>query len=658
MGKKSRRAQATEPAAAAPVRAAEPAPDPHPWTAKDKRYWPAVGVVLAVAAALRLYRLDVPIFQHDESIYAVFSNDFVNYKFDPVYHGPTLYHILKAFFLAFGDSDFSARLVSVLMGFITLGLILGPARRWLGDRGALFALGLHAISPVLVTYQRRILFDALVVVLTFGAVLLFQRMRATAVGSAGWTGSLVGLVALLTAFLATKANSFFVIAMLLSFAAAFLLRGRGPRDLAVKLPEQLPLLMFAAVTAASIVWGARFPENMPLTKKHEQFLIAVCVAASAFLWEWLRRTGYGSRPARPSTATAPRVALAVTLSVTASAFVYFFFFGHGYLWFTNPRAWTWAQYWPDVRDAMKKMLEYWGGQQKAPRLPGRHDFYLPLLIAYELPILIAFVGGVVRASRVRAPFTDLLLWWSFTSWTLYAMANEKVPWLMTHLAAPLALLGGWWLGQLRFTGTARKVFAAALAVSAAFLLRNVSATNYERAIHNREPMFYAFTPETFGDVFFHALAASRGKPGDFWVYDPWPPSWYMRRAADQYGGIAFYPTLEIPDPQPDKTFRLVFCTETDWDRYRRERFAGWHLWTWDPKTKRVVADARGDTPLLILNWPRLSWYSLRPDLFARWFFARHADIPPYPLPPGHDFFTNPAFLTEWSQIPVVVATAP
>jgi len=239
------------------------------------------------------------------------------------------------------------------------------------------------------------------------------------------------------------------------------------------------------------------------------------------------------------------------------------------------------------------------------------------------------------------------------------MANEKVPWLMTHLAAPFALLGGWWLGQLRFTGTARKVFAAALVVSAAFLLRNVSAANYERAIHNREPMFYAFTPETFGDVFFHAIEATRGKPGDFWIYDAWPPSWYMRHAVDQYGGVAFYPTQDAPDPPLGKPLRLVFCTDTDWERYRRERFTGYHLWTWDPKTASAVMDApAGEAPFLFLNWPRLSWYSFRPDLFTRWFFTRHADIPPWPLPPGHNFFTNPAFLTEWSQIPVVVATAP
>jgi len=307
-----------------------------------------------------------------------------------------------------------------------------------------------------------------------------------------------------------------------------------------------------------------------------------------------------------------------------------------------------------VRFAMKKMLDYWGNQQVNPRLPGRHDFYLPLMIAYELPILVAFIGGVVRASRVRAPFTDLLLWWSFTSWTLYSMANEKVPWLMTHLVAPFALLGGWWLGQLRLTANGRKVFAALAVLGAAYLLRNVSATNFERAVDNREPMFYAFTGESLGDTMFHAIDVTRDRTGDFWIYNAWPPSWYMRNAQKEYNAVAHYPEHE----PPGVPLRMVVCMEPDWERFREERFPGWHKWTYNKRTGRVEADVPGAENPHILNWPRLSWWSFRPDLFFKWYFARQADIPPFPRPRDDSFFNNPSFLTEWSHIPVVVATPP
>jgi hypothetical protein len=48
---------------------------------------------------------------------------------------------------------------------------------------------------------------------------------------------------------------------------------------------------------------------------------------------------------------------------------------------------------------------------------------------------------------------------------------------------PFALIGGWWLGQLRFERAIwRRVFAAACVLSAVYLLRGVSGSNYERAI--------------------------------------------------------------------------------------------------------------------------------------------------------------------------------
>jgi hypothetical protein len=48
------------------------------------------------------------------------------------------------------------------------------------------------------------------------------------------------------------------------------------------------------------------------------------------------------------------------------------------------------------------MLEYWGGQQAKPRLPGRHDYYIVLMALYELPIaLAAYVDWSICLAAVR-----------------------------------------------------------------------------------------------------------------------------------------------------------------------------------------------------------------------------------------------------------------
>ena len=80
------------------------------------------------------------------------------------------------------------------------------------------------------------------------------------------------------------------------------------------------------------------------------------------------------------------------------------------------------------------------------------------------------LGGVWHASKNRSVFTDLLLWWSFTSWAVYAVANEKVPWLLVHICLPLALLGGVWLGAIALAPLG--VAGVVLGLGAFFSLRS------------------------------------------------------------------------------------------------------------------------------------------------------------------------------------------
>jgi hypothetical protein len=99
------------------------------------------------------------------------------------------------------------------------------------------------------------------------------------------------------------------------------------------------------------------------------------------------------------------------------------------------------------------------------------------------------------------------------------------------------------------------------------------------------------------------------------------------------------------------------CQEPDFEKEKDGKFKGFHKWTVDPVTKQVVRDSGGENPYILL-WPRISWSSLRLDKWLHWFITRDA-----PLPPGDPWWgqhpeadNDTAFLTEWSHIPVVVAT--
>jgi DNA-binding beta-propeller fold protein YncE len=56
------------------------------------------------------------------------------------------------------------------------------------------------------------------------------------------------------------------------------------------------------------------------------------------------------------------------------------------------------------------------------------------------------VADLLRQNRVY--FLALALWWSVGSWISYTIAGEKMPWLLVHMALPMCVLGGWWIGRM------------------------------------------------------------------------------------------------------------------------------------------------------------------------------------------------------------------
>jgi hypothetical protein len=275
------------------------------------------------------------------------------------------------------------------------------------------------------------------------------------------------------------------------------------------------------------------------------------------------------------------------------------------------------------------MLAYWGGQQKKPRLPGRHDYYLPLMLLYELPIVIAAIGGIVHAARRRTRFTDLLLWWAFTSFVVYAIANEKVPWLLTHIMLPLILLAGVWLGQLTLkSNPGRSAFAAACVLGAIFLLRGVSATNFERPADHHEPLFYAQTTEAYHDAIFDGLNRTEGSAGIVWVHPDkqWPAAWYFRNGAPYLGKST---GAWGPDPPAEPMRMAVHLRDIDWQTKIAEK-----LTTVENLQKlkdRLRSWKHHEVEYYI--WTRPSWPALRPDRFWRFWWSRQVDVKNPPAPP-------------------------
>ena len=111
-------------------------------------------------------------------------------------------------------------------------------------------------------------------------------------------------------------------------------------------------------------------------------------------------------------------------------------------------------------------LGYWLSQQEVARGGQPWFYYFMLTPLYEfLPMLLsglATIGILVRIFRRQriddAPTDEMsapqslrdhwllyLVWWTALTWGAYTWAGEKMPWLTTHFAVPMSLLGGWWI---------------------------------------------------------------------------------------------------------------------------------------------------------------------------------------------------------------------
>ncbi len=125
--------------------------------------WQLVAAILIFLLAVfsRFHMLGERVMSHDESLHTRYSYNLYNeghFTHTPLMHGPVLFHATALSFYLFGDSDFSGRLYTAVLGVL---LVMFPLlwRRWLGRWGALLASLMMLISPLLLYYNRYIRHD-------------------------------------------------------------------------------------------------------------------------------------------------------------------------------------------------------------------------------------------------------------------------------------------------------------------------------------------------------------------------------------------------------------------------------------------------------------------------------------------------------------------
>ncbi len=415
------------------------------------KYGLAILAIVLFGIFLRVFNLDFMAFHHDESIHAyyswkVYKGDLASYSYNPVYHGPFLYHFGALHFLLFGDSDFSARLPFAFAGILMLYFVW-RLRPWIGTSGVFFVMLFVALSPVLTYFSRFARNDIYMGTAAMGIIVFaLEYLRSKK------TSDLVWMSFFLVLMYTIKENSymygfffgsfmvFYGIYHIFSYPSE--MRPRAVNDVfADRLPFTKILTLYGLYSVFAftyVYYGTHTPDfkqkltevrppgkDLEIQFLHQAWSHFVETHSSA-LYIWLfallalvvlsfwgftfiqKRFGRALEENAAWFQQMARHNLPVLLSLLVILIVYSVLFT---TLGANDRG---------MHDGVIDYLIYWMGQQGDPRIPGPPTYYLPRLSIYEtLPIIVSILAFFVYTFHGLRLFNFVLFLIAFAA-SVYA----------------------------------------------------------------------------------------------------------------------------------------------------------------------------------------------------------------------------------------------
>ena len=604
----------------------------------------ALVAVLAVAALFsRLWLLGARVMSHDESLHVYYSWLLATGKgfaHNPMMHGPFLFESTALMDVLFGASDFTSRLVPVILGMVIAVIVPRLLKPWLGQTGALITSILLVISPFILYFSRYIRHDILVIAWVLLAVISIfrylenQRER-----------ELMILAAALALMLTTMEISFIYLAI---FAGFLLASGMGRYKFSWstwRTSPEFDLLIVLITLGAFFSSPIALPFLNPLWNKLTGSPFVGLEALSTQGIEWstgafgIRLWGLFGLFAAVSTLIGlwwnrdRWLKLAgLFLAIVVVLFTTFF---------RNPAG---------IGTGFIGSLGYWLSQQEVAR--GSQPWYY-YLIVFPLYEYLPLIGGVLATatllffrksiSAAQQHFIPFLVWWATAILIGLSLAAEKMPWLSTHIAIPFILLTGWWIGQLienltlerhisAWKTTARWTGLIIMVLLSIATTRTSIAANYINYDYTTEFIDYAHGAPgvkwTLNDI--NGIANHTGAGLDLKVaYDDqvsWPMTWYLRnfRNAAYYGAEPNRQALAAP---------IVLAGPKNWNKVeailgnRYHRFELIRLWWPMEEYKNLtwerIRNALVDPPIRQALW----------DIFWNRDYRKYAEITGQPLNP-------------------------
>jgi uncharacterized protein (TIGR03663 family) len=461
------------------------------------------GVVI-LAAILRFYDLGSKPLHHDESLYGVYCWRFFKgegYRYDPMMHGPFMFHFQLLIFFLFGVGDFSVRFAPALFGTLMIaGLYY--LKGFLGKAGVLAAAVFLTFSPTHLYFSRFMRHDVYSAFFTL-AVVVFALLYA----HTRHAKYLYFTLASLALMFCVKENAyihafiFMTFILLKDFIKTFWhdTVAWETRKKWLLWPMTLALLGIPVVLLIYFI-KRPLPEIALSLMSPERWAVFVLVVIHLLAATWVFLYWAYHRELRP---TGDSKKYLVTLAMGTFLLLWIYILLYSTM-LTNRTG---------VIDGVAKSWTYWWEQHTIQRIKGPFHYYVSFIWQYELPVfLVAGVGilltianslnkrivaiwGVIfplilvfffrkeplplwLAPTHMEIWADLVLtlwivgiggwatlhfllhqeylpafftYWSGMGFLIYSYAGEKVPWLFLHVVLPVVLLAAM-LVQRFFSG--------------------------------------------------------------------------------------------------------------------------------------------------------------------------------------------------------------
>ena len=470
-----------------------------------RAFYIATYVVVAIAAAaMRFWDLGVRAFHHDESLHAFYSwNLYAGEGFihNPMMHGPFQMEATAGLFFLFGDSDYTARLLYAIAG---TALVLMPLlfRSRLGDWGALFTSTMLALSPAMLYFSRFARNDILMAVWALGIVIAMWRYLdedsseskreqstlepdseepAEPSPKMGRTHYLYITAALLALAFATKESAYLITATM-GLYLVLVIVSRNWNTVLAKIDFGVDSPPIAAVKILE-GWVTSLERGLEMRgiSRETGFLVLlititlplwgafVSILQDTALLQWSGLTLAG--PVGGSGPIGAPLGGGLVVAFLVTAFLIFLSLSYGLKWNTSvwwkAAAIFYALYIVmytsfltnsfGIGSGVWQSLGYWVVQQGEGRGSQPWYYYTLMTTLYEfLPLLLSIVGSVYYL-RKRDKFGLFLVYWVWTTFLLYTIASEKMPWLLVNITLPMIVLSGKFLNDIIVRVEWRKV---------------------------------------------------------------------------------------------------------------------------------------------------------------------------------------------------------